>query len=110
MNTNDHKQSYTGGEVNTNEQNRTNESSPAPSLTTSLTLDVCASAPIELTDRQVQMLSLAALGLTNQQIADDLGLAVSTVANTLVKVYEKLQVSNRVLAVRWLVRQVGEEA
>ncbi len=64
---------------------------------------------LPLTDRQLQMLALAAAGMTNAQIGARLHLSVSTVGNTLRTVYEKLDVPNRVLAVRWLIEH-SEEA
>ena len=62
----------------------------------------------ELTDRQMQMLAMAAMGMSNQAIADELGVALSTVANTLTATYRKVGARNRVLAVQWLIKRCGE--
>lgn len=62
----------------------------------------------KLTDRQLQMLAMVATGASNREIADKLVLAVSTVANTLRAVYRKINVRNRVQAVKWLMKECGE--
>ncbi|WP_327583928.1 LuxR C-terminal-related transcriptional regulator [Nonomuraea sp. NBC_00507] len=49
----------------------------------------------ELTPRQRQIAHLAASGMSNQDIADQLVLSRRTVANTLVQVYERTGLSNR---------------
>jgi DNA-binding NarL/FixJ family response regulator len=47
------------------------------------------------------MLALAR-GSSNQEIADDLGLKLSTVRNNIAAVYEMLGLSNRVQALLWV--------
>jgi len=52
-----------------------------------------------LTPRQWELLRLVAAGLTNTQIADQLGVAEGTVRIHLGNVYERLHVSSRTAAV-----------
>jgi DNA-binding NarL/FixJ family response regulator len=52
-----------------------------------------------LTDRERQVLSVAAEGLTAKGIADRLGVSERTVTTHLARIYEKLGVNNRVSAV-----------
>jgi len=51
-----------------------------------------------LTGRELQVLTLIARGATNKEIAKNLSLAESTVANTCNRLYESLDVRNRVEA------------
>jgi DNA-binding CsgD family transcriptional regulator len=63
------------------------------------------SAPsILLAPREVEVARLAAKGLNNTQISDQLGIARDTVKKTLGRVYEKLQVSGRAQMAAQLVR------
>jgi DNA-binding NarL/FixJ family response regulator len=48
-----------------------------------------------LTPRERQIALLAARGLTNRQIATEVGLSINTVSNHLKRVYPKLEVSSR---------------
>jgi DNA-binding NarL/FixJ family response regulator len=48
-----------------------------------------------LTPRERQIALLAARGLTNRQIATEVGLSIYTVSNHLKRVYAKLEVSSR---------------
>jgi DNA-binding CsgD family transcriptional regulator len=50
---------------------------------------------IELTAREREVASLAARGLTNREIADNLYLSPRTVENHLQRIYDKLGVSSR---------------
>ena len=52
-----------------------------------------------LTDRENQVLSLIADGLTNREISCNLFISESTVENHIHHIYEKLGVSNRAQAV-----------
>jgi LuxR family maltose regulon positive regulatory protein len=52
-----------------------------------------------LTPREIEVLDLAALGMTNQQIADQLGVTVHAIKFHLAGVYRKLGVANRTEAV-----------
>lgn len=51
-----------------------------------------------LTDREVALLQLVAVGLSNKEIADELGLAESTVKNRLSILFQKLDVKDRTQA------------
>ena len=53
----------------------------------------------ELTDREREVLQLLAQGLTNQEIADRLVIAVKTVRNHLSNIFSKMQVADRVEAI-----------
>jgi LuxR family transcriptional regulator, maltose regulon positive regulatory protein len=52
-----------------------------------------------LTRRELEILSLLALGKSNQEIADDMFLAISTVKKHVANILDKLGVSNRIQAV-----------
>ena len=56
----------------------------------------------DLSPRQREIMLCLARGGTNQQIADDLGLKLSTVRNNVADVYEILGLSNRVQALLWV--------
>jgi DNA-binding NarL/FixJ family response regulator len=53
----------------------------------------------DLTDREREVLSLAARGLTNKQIGHDLNISDRTVQNHLANIYGKLSVQSRTEAV-----------
>ena len=57
------------------------------------------SALDELTERELEVLKLAAKGLTNREIARDLSLSVRTVQAHLSTIFSKMQVSSRTEAV-----------
>ena len=59
-------------------------------------------APSRLTAREAEVLRLVACGLTNRQVGVRLAIADATVAKHLERVYEKLDVDNRVAAVQAL--------
>ncbi len=54
----------------------------------------CAS----LTEREMKILGLVGVGLSNRQITDDLGCSISTVRNHLSKIYSKIGVKDRTQA------------
>ena len=54
-----------------------------------------ASSTPRLTDRQLQMLELAARGFTNQEIADQIGVSLITVKKQFSDTFVRLNVSNR---------------
>lgn len=54
--------------------------------------------PAGLTGREVEILRLVALGYSNRQIADELGIAHKTTRNHVEHVYTKLDVHNRTQA------------
>jgi len=55
--------------------------------------------PVELTKRQMEVIPLVADGLTNRQIAQQLGLSAHTVRNYLFNIFDRIGVSSRVLLV-----------
>jgi DNA-binding NarL/FixJ family response regulator len=57
------------------------------------------SAYESLTDRELEVLSLAGKGFTNKAIGVQLGISDRTVQGHLAKIYSKLQVSSRTEAV-----------
>ena len=50
------------------------------------------------TKRQLEILELRANGLANKQIASNLGIALSSVKNTLSNLYERIGVANSIQA------------
>ena len=56
-----------------------------------------------LTSREVEILQLVANGLTNRQLADQLGVSIRTVDAHLRSVYAKLNVKSRSAATRYAV-------
>lgn len=56
--------------------------------------------PVELSDRQQQILHLVAAGATNREAARSLHLGLSTVAHELMTIFQQLGVTNRKDAVR----------
>lgn len=69
-----------------------------------------AAGPALLTDREIQVLELAAMGSTNQAIARKMGVSPRTVAKHLQNIYRKLGVSGRAAAVyRTATAGVGEQ-
>lgn len=50
-----------------------------------------------LTHREVEIANLIGMGLTNQDIAEDLGIGLGTVKTHLLRVFRKLDVSNRTM-------------
>lgn len=58
-------------------------------------------AGVKLTDREAEVLALAAQGMLNKQIARTLGIGEKTVKAHLGRVYERLGVTNRADAVAW---------
>jgi DNA-binding NarL/FixJ family response regulator len=67
---------------------------------------VAARSPVTmLTEREVEVLRLAADGLTAPQIADQLYLSPRTVHTHLAAIYRKLDVNTRAEAVRFAIEQ-----
>ena len=56
----------------------------------------------DLSPRQQQIMLCLARGLSNQEIANGLGLKLSTVRNNIAAVYEMLGLTNRVQALLWV--------
>jgi two-component system nitrate/nitrite response regulator NarL len=61
--------------------------------------------PAPLTARELEVLQLAARGLTGPQIAHRLGVASATVKTHLAHIYERLEVSDRASAVACALRR-----
>jgi DNA-binding NarL/FixJ family response regulator len=57
-----------------------------------------------LTDRETEVLTLIATGLSNQEITDRLHLSINSVKSYIRSVYGKIEVSSRSQAVLWAVR------
>lgn len=78
------------------------ESPLDPRLATTLVRDRHSRrAGVKLTDREAEVLALAAQGMLNKQIARTLGIGEKTVKAHLGRVYERLGVTNRADAVAW---------
>ena len=60
---------------------------------------------IPLTPREFQVLKIISLGLSNQEIADSLGISIETVKEHVQNILRKLQVKDRTQAAVWAVRQ-----
>ena len=67
-------------------------------LTSPSQIPVMVVGPEELSERERQILELVAIGLTSQQVAEQLYLSVHTVEKYLSVCYRKLQAANRVQA------------
>jgi predicted ATPase/DNA-binding CsgD family transcriptional regulator len=72
---------------------------PQPTTTTKTSLPHSAG----LTTREVEVLQLVALGLTNTQVAEQLVVSPRTVNFHLTSIYSKLQVSSRGAAIRYAI-------
>jgi len=57
--------------------------------------------PVSLSDRELQIIDLVAVGLTNQEIAGKLEISKRTVDNHISNILTKTQTDNRVALVRW---------
>ena len=55
-------------------------------------------APVELSERESEVLALIAKGLTNAEIADELYLSIETIKTYVKRLYAKLDVHNRAQA------------
>ncbi|MDO7688713.1 MAG: response regulator transcription factor [Pirellulales bacterium] len=58
-----------------------------------------------LTPREFQVLKIISLGLSNQEIANSLGISIETVKEHVQNILRKLQVKDRTQAAVWAVRQ-----
>ena len=56
-----------------------------------------------LSQRQIEVLALVAVGATNDEIADKLCISPHTVKNHLYSIFKKINVPNRVQAALWAV-------
>jgi len=59
----------------------------------------------DLSPRQQDIMLCLAKGMSNQEIADYLGIKLSTVRNNIATVYEWLGITNRVQALLWVLAQ-----
>jgi DNA-binding NarL/FixJ family response regulator len=59
---------------------------------------------VPLTPRETQVLRLVALGLSNQEIADPLGISIETVKEHVQNLLRKLAVGDRTQAAVWAIR------
>jgi DNA-binding NarL/FixJ family response regulator len=57
--------------------------------------------PVNLSDRELQIIDLVAAGLTNQEIAGKLEISKRTVDNHISNILTKTGTDNRVALVRW---------
>ena len=73
---------------------------PTESSSTPLTKPATTS-PSGLTTREVEVLRLLARGLTDVQIAEQLGISARAVNNHRTSIYRKIQVSSRAAATRY---------
>lgn len=60
----------------------------------------------ELTERQVEILAMIAVGATNDEIADKLCISPHTVKTHLYKIFKKINVPNRVQAALWAAKNL----
>ena len=57
--------------------------------------------PASLSDRELEILDLVAIGLTNQEVAERLEISKRTVDNHVSNILTKTKTENRVELVRW---------
>lgn len=57
--------------------------------------------PASLSDRELEILDLVAIGLTNQEVSERLEISKRTVDNHVSNILTKTQTENRVELVRW---------
>ncbi len=71
----------------------------APAVATALVRGYSAPPPVTLSPREVEVLALVARGHTNAEVAGELFISQATVKTHLVRIFEKLGVSDRTRAV-----------
>ncbi|MBN2535355.1 MAG: response regulator transcription factor [Spirochaetales bacterium] len=59
-----------------------------------------------LTQREIEILSMVSLGSTNEEISDSLHLSLNTVKTHLYNIYKKIDVNNRFLAAMWAAKNL----
>ena len=74
----------------------TNRSSVQPTLNNSLQ----STEKVELSEREIEVLSLMSQGLSNQEIADQLFISIHTVKTHCSNLFSKLQVKRRTQAIQ----------
>jgi len=62
------------------------------------------SLPVKLTVREVKVLQFVAKGMSNRQIAQELGLSAKTVANHLTHIFNKTMCENRAAAAAFAIQ------
>ena len=77
---------------------------------TLLTARRTPSTPVELTEREREVLALVGLGLPNKQIARRLGIREGTVKAHLTSVYQRIGVGDRTSAALWARKNLGDGA
>ena len=65
--------------------------------------------PIELTERETEVLALLKQGWSNSRIAEELYLSERTVRFHLTNIYDKIQVSSRAEAISWALTHEGDD-
>ncbi len=60
----------------------------------------------DLTERQIQILALVAVGATNDEIADKLCISPHTVKTHLYRIFKNINVPNRVQASLWAAKNL----
>lgn len=77
----------------------------APPSPPTITITTSSSAyPVKLTARELEVLRLVAKGLTNLEIAEELGLSEKTIAHHLTHIFNKTTCENRASAVAFAFR------
>ena len=67
--------------------------------------DASVGGGVQLTPRETQVLRLLAMGLSNQEIADSLGISIETVKEHVQNLLRKTSLSDRTQAAVWALRQ-----
>lgn len=91
---------YFSGDISQYLVNRYRQKGTTPLVESSTTLPVEKIPSVSLTKRETQILKLAASGLTNQEIADELGKSKRTVEAHRFNLMKKLEVKNLMELVR----------
>jgi len=65
--------------------------------------------PIQLTERETEVLTFLKKGWPNSRIADELSLSERTVRFHLTNIYDKLDVSSRAEAISWALTELNEK-
>ncbi|ERN40646.1 two component transcriptional regulator, luxR family [Rubidibacter lacunae KORDI 51-2] len=66
-----------------------------------MSTDEAQTAPVALSGRELQIVELVTVGLTNQEIAERLEISKRTVDNHISNILDKTSTGNRVALVRW---------
>jgi DNA-binding CsgD family transcriptional regulator len=74
----------------------------ATALLRQLGVATASSLPGGLTSRELEVLKRVATGLSNREVARDLGISEATVRRHLANIYAKLDVGSRTAAAAWV--------